>query len=187
MAKVKGGLGESSLIEDLTKPISFHISESLEPPPPFNRRKTAQKDELMGVQDSAKEERPEKIPGDEAKPLAMLILEKTSAMMEGGDIQIVFHLEKSSDSLLLENASHSPGLNWRITSVRGKEGGYGKIDWSNSIFSRFKEIDVIDRYVAEISLVEVISDENFINFSSMADFFEWLEIDQVFFIKKVFA
>lgn len=171
MAKVKGGLGESSFIEDLTKPISFHISESLEPPPEFNRRKAAPKE--------APEEghgEPSRETGPEEKLLPQLILEKTAAMTVGEGIQIVFHLESSQDSLLLESAADSPGSGWRITSVRGKEGEYRKIAWEDSTFAAFEASDVIDRQAARISLVEVISDENFINFSSMDDFFEWLEI-----------
>ena len=164
MAKVKGGLGESSFIEDLTKPISFHISESLEPPPEFNRRKTAQK------------EAPKEAVGPEEKSLPQLILEKTAAMTEGEGIQIAFHLECSQDSLLLESATNSPGSDWRITSVRGKEGEYREIAWKDSIFSGFEASDVIDRQAASICFVEVMTDENFINFSSMDDFFEWLEI-----------
>ena len=164
MAKIKGGLGESSFIEDLTKPISFHISESLEPPPEFNRRKTAQK------------EAQKEAVGPEEKSLPQLILEKTAAMTEGEGIQIAFHLECSQDSLLLESATNSPGSDWRITSVRGKEGEYREIAWKDSIFSAFEASDVIDRQAASICFVEVMTDENFINFSSMDDFFEWLEI-----------
>ncbi|MDT8317918.1 MAG: hypothetical protein RQ824_08020 [bacterium] len=167
MARVKGGLGESSLIEDLTKPISFHISESLEPPPEFNRRKPAPK-ETSG-----------ETPGEaisEEKPLPQLILEKTASMTEGEGLQIVFHLDCSRDSLLLESAANSPGSGWRITSVSGKEGVYRKIAWKDSAFSAFEAEDVIDRQTAAICLVEVVSDESFLNFSSLDDFFEWLEI-----------
>lgn len=176
MAKVKGGLGESSLIEDLTKPISFHISESLEPPPEFNRRKTVQEDVPIEAVGDAPREKPLEESGSEEKPLPQIILEKTAAMTEGEGIQIVLHLDCSQDSLLLESAADSPGSSWRITSVRGKEGEYIKIAWKDSTFFAFEASDVIDRQAASISLVEVISDENFINFSSMDDFFEWLEI-----------
>ena len=171
MAKIKGGLGESSLIEDLTKPISFHISESLEPPPEFDRRKAARKD----APDEGNGE-PSREKGSEGKPLPLLILEKAAAMMEGGGMQIVFHLESRKDSLLLESDAGSKDSAWRLTSVRGKEGEYRKIAWEDSTFAAFKASDVIDRQAASISLVEVVSDENFINFSSMDDFFEWLEI-----------
>ena len=168
MAKIKGGLGESSFIEDLTKPISFHISKSLEPPPQFNRRKTAPME--------AAKEAPKKASGPEEKQLPQLILEKAAAMTEGTGIQIAFHLECSQDSLLLESATNSPGSDWRITSVRGKEGEYREIAWKDSIFSGCEARDVIDRQAASICFVEVVTDENLINFSSIDDFFEWLEI-----------
>lgn len=176
MAKVKGGLGESSFIEDLTKPISFHISESLEPPPQFNRQKAAQKDASIEAIGEPRGEKPLEESRAEEKSLPQIILEKTSSMTEGDGIQIVFHLDCSQDSLLLESAADSPGSGWRITSVRGKEGEYIKIAWKDSTFSTFEASDVIDRRAASITLVEVISDEDFINFSSMDDFYEWLEM-----------
>ncbi len=160
MAKVKGGLGESALIKDLTKPISFHISESLEPPPAFDRRKKGNK----------------QVPDLERKPFPQLILEKVAAMAEGGDIQIVFHLEGSIDSLLLESGIAASGSDWRVTSVRGKEGEYLEISWEDSIFSCFDAKDVIARQAGSICSVEVVTDESFINFSSLDDFYEWLEI-----------
>lgn len=164
MAKVKGGLGKSSFIEDLTKPISFHISESLEPPPEFNRRKTAPR------------EIPRELLEPEEKSLPQLILEKIAAMMEGEGIQVAFHLECSNDSLLLESATNSPGLDWRITSVRGSEGEYREVSWKDSTFSGLEGRDVIELQAGKISSVEVMTDDDFINFSSMDDFFEWLEI-----------
>ena len=160
MAKVKGGLGESSLIKDLTKPISFHISESLEPPPAFDRRK----------RDKGEATKPE------GKPFPQLILGKAAAITEGGGIQIVFHLEGSRDSLLLESGPVAFGSDWRIISVRGKEGEYLETSWEGSIFSNFDAKDVIARQAGSICSVEVVTDESFINFSSLDDFYEWLEI-----------
>ena len=160
MAKVKGGLGESALIKDLTKPISFHISESLEPPPAFDRRK---RDKGQAIE-------------PEGKPFPQLILEKTAAMAEGGDIQIVFHLEGSRDSLLLESGIAASGSDWRVLSVRGKEGEYLETSWEDSIFSGLDTKDIIGRQAGSICSVEVVTDESFINFSSLDDFYEWLEI-----------
>ena len=160
MAKVKGGLGESSLIKDLTKPISFHISEALEPPPVFDRRK---RDKGQAS-------------GPEGKPFPQRILEKAAALAEGVGIQIVFHLEGSRDSLLLESEAAAPGSDWRIVSVRGNEGEYLETSWKDSIFSGFDAKDVIGRQAANICSVEVVTDESFINFSSLDDFYEWLEI-----------
>lgn len=160
MARVKGGLGESSLIKDLTKPISFHISESLEPPPVFERRKKGKK---QG-------------PAFEGKPFPQIILEKAAAMTEGCSIQVVFHLEGNKESLLLDNNTHATDSNWRVASVKGKEGEYLETSWKNSIFSGFDAKDVIDRQAGNICSVEVVTDESLINFSSLDDFYEWLEI-----------
>lgn len=160
MAKVKGGLGESSLIKDLTKPISFHISEALEPPPVFDRRRKINKQP----------------PDLGRKPLPQLILDKVASLTEGGSIQVAFHIEGSSESLLLDKNAHAFDSNWRIISVKGKEGDYQETLWNDSIFSEFDTKDVIDRQSDNICSVEVLSEESFINFSSLDDFYEWLDI-----------
>lgn len=161
MAKIKGGLGESSLIEDLTKPISFHISESLEPPPAFDRRN-------MNKEKVAKQ--PAK------KPFPQLILEKAISASKADLVQIVFHVEGAKEALLLENTKSTIGDDWKIVTVKGIDGEYLETSWKDSIFSGFDVRDVLDRQTANICSIEVMTAEDFINFSSMDDFFEWLEI-----------
>ena len=160
MGKVRGGLGEASLISDLTKPISFHISEALEAPPVFERRKKAHLEEA----EKAEHE------------LAKKMLEKAAiALDEKGKVEILFQLKDRSDMILIANSDDLNAQDWSVKSVNGEGGDYTEVPWQQSSFKGMNINEVIDDFAAVIKGVEVTSDETLLNFSSLDDFYEWLE------------
>jgi len=161
MGKVKGGLGETSLISDLTKPISFHISEALEPPPVFERRK---KDPIHE-------------PGKIEDELAKIILEKAAlALDESGKVQVLLQIEEIRDQILIESTDEYKSPGYYVKSVRAEGGEYSELPWQQSSFSKMHLRDILDTYAATIKGVEVMSDETLLNFSSLDDFYEWLDL-----------
>lgn len=161
MGKVKGGLGDASLISDLTKPISFHISETLEPPPVYERQKRVTGKLLQKGKDQ----------------FAGLILEKVvSALEDSGNVQILFHFEGRSEQVLAENLGEEGGPGHRLSAVRGENGDFYEVPWQDSVFSDMDMKDILNDFSAHIKGIEVTSDETFLNFSSLDDFYEWLEL-----------
>lgn len=161
MGKVKGGLGNASLISDLTKPINFHISETLEPPPVFERRK---KTSIEKIENNENE-------------LAGVILKKAgSTLNEQGNMQIIFYFEDRNEVLFLENSDNRDGTILSVKTKMGNKEEFSDVSWDDSSFSGMNIKDILDKFSSSIKGIEVISDETLLNFSSLDDFYEWLEI-----------
>jgi len=160
MAKVKGGLGDSLLIKDLSKPINVHISEALEPPPLYERRggKRSVEPEVDEVKDDYSS--------------CSKIYKRACTHLEGSDIQIIFHCRESGDSLMLVGTPSKVS----ISAVTGREGEYEKKEWKDSFFSGINAEEVLLKLSESVYGIELVTDNDFLKFSSLDDFYEWLEM-----------
>ncbi|MDH3972807.1 MAG: hypothetical protein OEV42_00890 [Deltaproteobacteria bacterium] len=161
MGKIKGGLGDASLISDLTKPITFHISESLEPPPVYERRKKIPAPDVEKKEDE----------------LAGIILKKAASVLdERGNIKVIFYVEGRSEALLLETVDNGKCRPPSVILPARRKGEFDTIPWQDSSFSAMDMKDILDDLSPSIKRIELISEAIFLNFSSLHDFYEWLEI-----------
>lgn len=161
MAKVKGGLGENSLIQDLTKPIKFHISETLEGPPVFERQ-SPQAEEEVKVEKEV--------------DLAISIIGKVARELDEGAFQVVFHIQGMSQSIVIESNGKRGEVEYSLKVVKGKNGDYSYVEWGESLFADFDRKEAVKTLSRHASAVEVAGEESFITFSSIDDFYEWLEM-----------
>ncbi len=160
MAKVKGGLGKTSLIEDLTKPIRFHLSETLEPPPVFERRKKEMVEEKGGR--------------EEKSSLLQEVMKKAGELLGEGRFQVVFSLSGPAEFLVLETAAGGSG--YRVFAALGEADACVEVTWDESSLSAFGKEHALESIEGRVKGVNVIAEEQFIKFVSLPDFFEWIEI-----------
>lgn len=164
MAKIKGGLGETALIEDLSKPISFHVSESLEAPPPFHRQvKPADEGEREDVSTTAQPDS------------ARFILNKASKILNERNVQILVRFAGKDDALLLESSLESVNEEAGVSAVTRSGGGHRSIPWDKSSFSELEPEKAFSSLAKQVSGIDVTTAGNVIKFSSIHDFFEWLD------------
>ena len=160
MAKSKSGLGKTALIEDLTKPIRFHLSGALEPPPPFERRKP--------------EPLEEKEPPKETSSLFQMVMKKTGELLGENSFQVVFSLSDRAESLVLETVAGGKG--YKVFAAAGEADGYDEVPWDDSSLSAFAHEQALEAVEGRVTEVNVMAEEQFIKFASLADFYEWLDI-----------
>ncbi len=147
----------------MTKPINFHISETLESPPLFERR--------------SQEVEPEVEPEVSADAdFAITIIEKVINELNEGAIQIVFHIQGMSQSIVLESDGKRGEVEYSLKVVKGSNGEYSYVEWGESLFADFDKKEVVRTLSIHVNSVEVTSEESFITFSSIDDFYEWLEM-----------
>lgn len=163
MAKVKRGLGETTLIQDLTKPMDVHISEALEPPPMLERRKGLKRADREALEDV----------GDINSPGSLFA--RVSSSFDTGDVKIIFHFNGMQESVLVEMDESSKKGECSVKSVLLRGGEISEQSWGTSSFSDINREDIIKELSGCVSGVEVITDEEFLKFSSVDDFREWLD------------
>lgn len=166
MAKIKGGLGKNALIQDLTEPIKFHISDVLEPPPVYERRKK-----------TAGESQPEIEKRKNVLPDELLALVGRAEETAGGSgMEVVLNFKGHKNALLIACASEGKDKNYTVKSVLNNKGEYTEILWNDSIFCDSDFIGEFRDMKRQICGVEIITDDDYIKFSSIDDLCEWIEM-----------